>query len=91
MGRCFHLLSKHSSPDPALQWKENSLGAEERESEEALGGNYSTLSTLMRKNEAEKAETEEARSLSCVAHACHLLAEAVALALKYKQWVSIIN
>jgi len=57
IGRCLHLLSKCTSPDPELQWRvgegEEGKGEEGRLGE---GVHCSTLSTVMRTKEASQAE-----------------------------------
>ena len=57
IGRCLHLLSKCTSPDPELQWRVEE-GEEGKGEEGRLGEavNRSTLSTVMRKKEASQAE-----------------------------------
>ena len=74
IGHCLHLLSKCASPDPELQWREGEcegwrLGGEGRR----LGGEgapHSTLSTIMRREEASQAEVSVAHphheSLMCM-------------------------
>ena len=58
VGRCLHLLSKCASPDPELQWRvgecEECMGEEGRRLGE--GTRHSTLSTIMRREEANQAE-----------------------------------
>lgn len=57
IGRCLHLLSKCTSPDPELQWRVGE-GEEGKGEEGRLGEavHRSTLSTVMRKKEASQAE-----------------------------------
>ena len=61
LGRCLHLLSTSAGPDdPELQWKVEGCGSEGVTGEGGLGGGEgplpSSLSVVMRKEEAEHAE-----------------------------------
>ena len=62
-GHCLHLLSKCAGPDPELQWKEGECEGWMGEEGRRLGGEgapHSTLSTLMRREEASQAEVSVA-------------------------------
>ena len=59
-GHCLHLLSCHTSPDPQLQWRATGTG----ETMSLTGGHYSTLSTVMRKEESNQAEVSTLGELS---------------------------
>ena len=68
LGRCLHLLSDHTRPDSALQWSTESCAvtddlSEPIEGEDVemapqilSGAKYGALSSVMRQNEAERAE-----------------------------------
>lgn len=59
IGQCLHLLSKCASPDPELQWKEGECEGWMGEEGMRLGGEgapHSTLSTIIRREEANQAE-----------------------------------
>ena len=62
-GHCLHLLSKCAGPDPELQWKEGECEGWMGEEGRRLGGEgapHSTLSTIMRREEASQAEVSVA-------------------------------
>ena len=70
--------------------KEEDEGEEkdEKKSEASIIGNqFSTVSIVMRRQEADAAEIAEALSLEFVSRAVHTLTEAVSLAMSSKQWV----
>lgn len=68
LGRCLHLLSDHTRPDAALQWNTESCSATNDLSEPIegegvevaaqtlSGAKYGALSSVMRREEAERAE-----------------------------------
>lgn len=97
-------MSEHASPDPLQQWAEfpdpatvtddagdgqAAAAAEEGVAvAQCLGNQYSTVSMVVRQQEADEAEIDEAFALRLVSQAVHTLSEAVSLAITSKQWVS---
>lgn len=60
---------------------------EQAEAGTELAGKYSTVSMVVRQQEADAAEINEAFALRFACQAVHTLTEAVALAVASKQWV----
>lgn len=95
-------MSEHATPDPSQQWVElldpaattDDAGAEQAEGVavvQDLGNKYSTVSMVVRQQEADAAKIDEAFALKFVSQAVHVLSEAVSLAVASKQWVSKLS
>ena len=92
-------MSEHANPDPSEQWEELPVvpqkpespegdSMEEEQSAQLIHNNYSTVSMVVRQQEASSAEIEESTSLKFMYQAVHGLAEAIAMAVTSEQWVS---
>lgn len=90
-------MSDDLNPDPPQQWNEVPQAPApqvmESQSEESIGAEtqdfsskYSTLSMVVRQQEADEAEGEEESSLKWMVHAIHSLSEAISIAISSKQW-----
>ena len=62
---------------------------EQVEAETGLAHKYSTVSMVVRQQEADAAEVNEAFALRFASQAVHTLTEAVSLAVASKQWVRV--
>lgn len=91
-------MSEHANPDPSQQWEELPIISQMAESSDGgslqeqqsslLTHNYSTVSMVVRQQEASAAEIDESTSLKFMYQTMHGLAEAIAMAVTSEQWVS---
>lgn len=97
------MLSDCASPDLPQLWQEVPPPLPVKDDEDAsdhdktsnavdvqdVGAKYSTLSLVIRQQEADEAENEELFSLRLIPQAIHALTEAISIAVASKQWVSV--
>lgn len=90
-------MSEDMNPDPPQQWCDlpsppTPPPAKAEKPADTLkvqdiGNKYSTLSLVVRQQEADEAEIEEGSSLQYMLQAIHTLTEAISIAVSSKQWV----
>ena len=90
-------MSEHSSPDAPAQWNEvmpvntssDETEGENDDEDKMVSAKYSTVSLVVRKKEAERAELDESASLGSMAQAIHAFTEVVSIAVSNGELVGL--